>query len=120
MLAWRQTGSRATSAARTGRWSSRIYQARRNATETEPWQRQCEPQTGVAHAQIELHFMTILSNPRTQASDDSAHPDQSAALRPGGLNGVWWVAVVGLAAAMLCLLFLSLATKAFCCMVLIA
>ena len=41
-----------------------------------------------------------------QASDEhSLHPDQSTSLGPAGSNGVWWMLVVGLAAAMLCLPF---------------
>src|SRR6266403_1633875 len=63
MLAWRQTESRATSAARTGRWSTRIYRARRNATETEPRQRQCEPQNGVA-SRLFVKTLSMMQSPK--------------------------------------------------------
>jgi hypothetical protein len=50
--------------------------------------------------------MTIVSNPPARASDQhSAPPNQSTPLRSTGSNGVWWMPVVGLVAALLCLPF---------------
>jgi hypothetical protein len=50
--------------------------------------------------------MTIVPNPRSRASNGHpGHASQSAPLGMAGSTSVWWVPVVGLVAAMLCLPF---------------